>query len=135
MKFSKKVSKQPRKQRKALYEAPLHARRKLLHAHLSRELRKSLGRRSALVAKGDSVKIIRGKYRGASGKVVKVDLKRGFVGVENVLVKKQGGKESPARLKPASFVITDVGQRKIRPGGKKAAAQNNQNTSVMTPEA
>jgi len=35
------TSKKPSKQRKALYQAPLHKRQKLVAAHLSKELRKA----------------------------------------------------------------------------------------------
>lgn len=118
VKFSKKISAKPRKQRKAVYDAPLHERRKRLRAHLSRELRASLGRRSVLPAKGDGVKVIRGKFRGAGGKIVNVDVKHGLVSVEGLAVKKQSGKERVAELTPNKFIVTDVGQRKIRPGGK-----------------
>ena len=35
-------SKQPRKQRKFLYNAPLHVRRKIMSAHLSKELTRTI---------------------------------------------------------------------------------------------
>ena len=62
-------SKQPRKQRKYRYNAPLHIRQKFVGAHLSRELRKKYGKRSASLRKGDNVKIMRGQFRNKSGKV------------------------------------------------------------------
>lgn len=43
------VSKQPRKQRKERFNAPLHVRQKLMHAMLSPELRKEYKKRSAQV--------------------------------------------------------------------------------------
>lgn len=134
MKFSSKVSKQPRKQRKALYASPLHAMRKMLHAHLSRELRSSLGRRSVLAAKGDGVKVIRGRFKGASGKIVQVNLKRSTVSVERLMAKKQSGKEVPAVLRPNQFVITEIApKRKIKPGGRKPQAQAAKKTLSPAP--
>ncbi|MCD6381372.1 MAG: 50S ribosomal protein L24, partial [Candidatus Aenigmarchaeota archaeon] len=65
-KFSKKwvSSKEPRKQRKYRYNAPLHIRQKLVSAHLTKELRNELGIRSLPVRKNDRVKIMRGKFKG-----------------------------------------------------------------------
>ncbi len=120
LKFSN-VTRQPRKQRKALYSNPLHLKRKMLHAHLSRELRASMGKRSVLAAKGDSVKILKGRFKGISGKISKVNVKTSFVSVEGAMAKKQNGKETPAKLRPNQFIITEIGaQRKIKQGGKKA---------------
>ncbi|MEK6835464.1 MAG: 50S ribosomal protein L24, partial [Nanoarchaeota archaeon] len=61
--FSKhwKASKQPRKQRKYLYNAPLHLKRKMLSCLLSKELRKKLGKRNLPERKDDVILIMRGK--------------------------------------------------------------------------
>ena len=69
-------SKKPRKQRKFLKLAPLHIRRKMIAAHLSKELREKYKRRSIPVRKGDEVKIMRGEFKGMIGKIVKVDTKK-----------------------------------------------------------
>ncbi len=61
---------QPRKQRKARYDAPLHVRRKQVAGHLSEELLLKYNRRSIPVVTGDEVKIMRGSHKGESGKVV-----------------------------------------------------------------
>jgi large subunit ribosomal protein L24 len=59
--FSKswKSSKQPRKQRKYLYNMDLHNVKKLMSAHLSKELMKKYGKRNIPIRKGDKVKIMR----------------------------------------------------------------------------
>jgi large subunit ribosomal protein L24 len=59
-------SKKPSKQRKAMYQAPLHRKHKLFSAHLSKELRKQWNKRSLPVRKGDEVKIMRGKFKGTT---------------------------------------------------------------------
>ncbi len=69
-------SKQPRKQRKALFKAHLHQRQKLVSVHLSPELREELGLRSLTVRKGDLVVIKRGGLRDVEGKVTDVNLKK-----------------------------------------------------------
>lgn len=102
----------PRKQRLARYEAPLHVRQKQVAAHLSKELRTAQKKRSLPVRKGDTVKIMRGRYSGLSGKVIGVDLSARTVSVEGVNVKKQSGKEIPAVIEPSNVLITQLSERK-----------------------
>ena len=64
-------SKQPRKQRKALYNAPLHLRNRLMSAMLSKELKEKYNKNSLPVRKGDVVKILRGNFKGIEGEVSK----------------------------------------------------------------
>ena len=56
-------SRQRRKQRKYLANAPLHIKRKMLGVNLSKELRKKYKKRNIVIRKGDIVKVIRGKFR------------------------------------------------------------------------
>ena len=67
------MSKQPRKQRKALYNAPAHARGKHLSASLSKDLREQVGKRSLPVRSGDKVRVLRGDFAGHEGEVLTVD--------------------------------------------------------------
>ena len=104
----RKIGSQPRKQRRFLYRAPLHVRHKMMAAPLSPELRKELGRRSLPVRKGDTVKILRGKFRGHEGKVIKVSLKRMRIYVEGATLKRSDGKEVPYPIHPSKVMIVDV---------------------------
>jgi len=101
-------SKQPRKQRKFLFNAPLHVRRKFLSAHLSDDLITKYKRRSFPVAKGDTVKVVRGDFKGHTGKVAEVDLKKGIVKVEGVLITKADGKRVMRPLHPSNLIITKL---------------------------
>ena len=67
------MSKQPRKQRKALYNAPAHARGKHLSASLSKDLREKVGSRTLPVRSGDKVRVLRGDFKGHEGEVLSVD--------------------------------------------------------------
>jgi large subunit ribosomal protein L24 len=98
-------SKKPSKQRKSLYQAPLHRKHKFLSAHLSKELRKQWNKRSLPVRKGDEVKIMRGKYKGTTGKVSKVDIKKLKVYLENVKRKKVSGEEVFVPIHPSNLLI------------------------------
>ena len=72
-------SSQPRKQRKFVYNAPLHTRHKFLSAHLSKELRQKYGKRNLPLRKGDEVLVMRGFFRKKKAKVSLVNLKKGIV--------------------------------------------------------
>lgn len=119
------MSSQPRKVRLALYRAPLHRRQKLMTAPLSRELRESLGIKRMTVRKGDKVRIVRGRFTGSEGSVVRVDLKRLRIFVDGVTIKKQDGTPRFVPIHPSKVVIVsldlkDPRRREIleRRGGK-----------------
>ena len=88
------TSKQPRKQRKFRYNAPLNIKQKFVRAHLSKELRKKYAKRSAGLRKGDSVKVMRGQFKNKSGKVEEVDVKKTEVYVSGVEIVKKDGTRS-----------------------------------------
>jgi len=116
MKRSK--SKKPRKQRKFLYNAPLHLRRKMLAAHLSKELREKYKTRSLPVRVGDEVEIMRGKFKGRKGKIVKVDTKKLRVYVEGITIRKSSGQERlfplhPSKLKIIKLDLSDKYRQKM----------------------
>jgi len=101
-------SKKPRKQRKWLVEAPLHRRQKMIGSTLSRELRKKYNRRSLPVRKGDTVKIMRGEFKGVSGEVTRVSLKSYKIYVDGVTIKKADGTDVEKALDPSNVMITDL---------------------------
>lgn len=102
------VSKQPRKQRKARYNAPLHVRQKYMGARLSEELSKQYGTRSAAVVKGDTVKVMRGDYKGTEGKITEVSLKDSTIAVDGVISTKVDGTEVPRPIYPSNVMITKL---------------------------
>lgn len=102
------ASKQPRKQRRALFNAPLHARQKLVGAPLSPELREKYGIRTLPVRKGDKVKIMRGDFKGHIGKVVKVDLKRVRIFIEGVTIKRSDGTPVFRPIHPSNVMIVEL---------------------------
>jgi large subunit ribosomal protein L24 len=101
-------SKKPRKQRKFLFKAPLHLRRKMLAAHLSKELREKYKRRSLPVRVGDEVEIMRGEFKKKRGKIVKVDLKKYKVYVEGITRKTSTGTEKLVPIHPSNVRIINL---------------------------
>ena len=109
-KFSKTWarSKQPRKQRKYRYNAPLNVKRKFVGAHLSKELRKKYSKRSASLRKGDSVKIMRGQFRNKAGKVEEVSLKKTSAYVSGIEIVKRDGTKARFPIHPSNLMITEL---------------------------
>jgi len=103
-----KISIQPRKQRRGLYNAPLHKRRIIMSSHLSDELEETYGIRSYPVRKGDTVKIMRGSHKGATGKVASIDRKNYFITVDGVTMTKADGKEVARKIHPSNVMITQL---------------------------
>ncbi len=104
----KPESSQPRKQRKWLYNAPLHKKRKWIAAHLAENLLLKYNRRTVTLVKGDTVKVMRGAFKGHEDKVTRVDVKKGLVEIEGVTLTKADGKKVPRPIHPSNLLITKL---------------------------
>jgi large subunit ribosomal protein L24 len=109
-KFSKdwKSSKKPRKQRKYQKNAPLHIKSKFLSAHFTKELKKKYNIRNTPLRKGDKIKILRGNFKGKTGKVDRIDLKKAKVYVMGIEIIKKDGTKTLKSLHPSNLVITEL---------------------------
>jgi large subunit ribosomal protein L24 len=103
-----KASKQPRKQRKYLAKAPLHIKKKMLSVNLSKELRKKHGKRNLPLRKGDNVKIMRGKFKKKTGKIIEIKMKTGKIYIEGIQVKKQDGSKVNVPLRASNLQIIEL---------------------------
>lgn len=103
-----KSSKQPRKQRKYVYHAPLHIKHKLVSSTLSKELRKKYNKRSISVRKGDEVEIITGQFKKKTGKIRKVDLKKIKVYIDGITIKKADGTDIQVPIDPSNLKIINL---------------------------
>jgi large subunit ribosomal protein L24 len=101
-------STQPRKQRKYRANAPLHLKRKLLSVNLSKELRKKHNRRNIPAVKGDTVKIMTGKFKKKQGKIISIDTKTQKIKIEGITVKKRDGSKVNVKIHPSNLQITEL---------------------------
>ncbi len=97
-----------RKMRKAYFTAPIHVRRKQVTALLSPELRKKVGKRSAVVKKGYKVKILRGSSKGKEGEVLKVSYVKRKVFIEGITHINSRGEEKLRGISPSNVMITKM---------------------------
>jgi large subunit ribosomal protein L24 len=98
----------PGKQRKMLYQAPLHARRKHFSARLSPKLKASRRVNALPVRSGDKVRVMRGDHRGFEGKVTRVDTKKRRVFIEGLTREKVDGTTVFVSVHPSKVMITDL---------------------------
>ena len=103
-----KSSKQPRKQRKYVYNAPLHVLRNFFSAHLSKELRQKYTKRNIPLRKGDKVKIMSGQFKGKTGSITKVLLKRRKVIIDGIKQIRKTGEAVPYMIHPSNLMITEL---------------------------
>ena len=107
MQTTKRV-KDPRKQRKRLYNAPAHLRHKLMAAPLAPELISSKGVKTLPVRKGDTVRIVRGDHAGFEGKVNRVDLKEYRIFLEGLTREKVDGTNIFLSVHPSKVIIKNL---------------------------
>ncbi len=103
-----KSSKQVRKKRKFLANAPLHVRHKILSSNLSKELRKSIKKRNLPLKKGDVVKIMRGKFKKKTGKIKAVNLTKLKVSIDGIQIQKKDGNKVDLWFPSSNLQITDL---------------------------
>lgn len=92
MKTHQSVSSQRRKSRKAHFSAPSNIRRKIMSSKLSKDLKTKYETKSIPVRKGDTVKIMRGTFKGREGKVQAVYRKKWALHIEKIVKEKTNGK-------------------------------------------
>lgn len=103
-----KSSKNQGKQRKYLHLAPVHMKRKLLSARLSKTLKEKYGKRNIPVRKGDTVKIMIGEFKGKQGKVASVDIERVKLIIDGIQVTKKDGSKANRPIPPSNVQIIDL---------------------------
>lgn len=128
-------SSKPKKQRKFFHEMPLHKRQKSLAAHLSKGLRKVLGRRSLQLRKGDKVRVMRGEHNDFEGKVIRADYKKQRVFLEKLVRKKSDGTEKPVPLHASNLMITEIDRSDARRLSKEKKKVKGTEAGAEKPEA
>jgi large subunit ribosomal protein L24 len=84
---------------------------------LSEELRDKHKRRAVRLRVGDSVRIVKGEFKGIEGKVTKVNGKNGTVTVEGVTREKIAGGTAQVPVRASNLVIANLNlEDKLRKG-------------------
>ncbi|MCS7146297.1 MAG: 50S ribosomal protein L24 [Nitrososphaerota archaeon] len=102
---SSSATKDPSRQRLLLHTTPKHLLPKLMSAHLSQELKSKYERRSLPLRVGDTVKILRGEYRGIQGRVKGVSRSKQFVYIDGLTRKRADGRVVDIPVHVSNLVI------------------------------
>ncbi len=98
----------PGKQRKEYFNAPLHKKRKWISSHLEENLLLKYDRRRVTLVKDDTVKVMRGSYKGHEGKITRVNQRRIQVEVEGLVMTKADGKKIAKPIHASNLLITKL---------------------------
>merc|ERR1712010_351167 len=108
MKYSANVSASRRKSRKAHFTAPSSVRRKIMSAHLNKELSHKHHVKSMPIRRDDEVIVVRGSHRGREGKVIQVYRKKYVIHIERVTREKSNGSTVNVGIHPSNVTITKL---------------------------
>jgi len=109
-----------------IYKATYAVRSKQISGSLSKELRKKYGKRGIRINVDDTVRIIRGEYKGIEGKVTKISTEKGGVAIEGIKKEKLKGEKIDVYIPSSNVLIiglnTDDHWRKSKLEGNKPKA-------------
>jgi large subunit ribosomal protein L24 len=91
-----------------LIHIPKHRRDKMVGAVLEDSLRKQYGRKSMRVIKGDSVRVMRGEYKGVEGKVEKVNTEQAIFHIEGIQREKIRGGQVKVPIHSSNVMIISL---------------------------
>merc|ERR1712086_873811 len=108
MKYAAGVSSSRRKSRKAHFSAPSSVRRKIMSAHLNKELIQKYHVKSLPIRKDDEVIVVRGSNAGREGKVIPCYRKKYVIHIEHVTREKSNGSTVNVGIHPSNVMITKL---------------------------
>ncbi len=93
---------------KMIYLATFQTRSKQLGSALSKDLQKKYGKRSVRVNEGDSIKIVRGEFKGVDGKIAKVSPQKNSVTIEGIKKEKTKGDKFDVYIHTSNLLVTSL---------------------------
>ncbi|MEX1996698.1 MAG: 50S ribosomal protein L24 [Nitrosopumilaceae archaeon] len=90
------------------FQASNHVRSKQLGATLSQDLREKYGKRSARVVEGDTIRVMRGEFKGIDGKVTQISTEKNGVAVEGIKREKLKGGNVDIYIHTSNVMITGL---------------------------
>ena len=93
---------------KKIYRAMNQTVSRQICATLSKDLRKKYPRRSARIMIDDTVKVIRGEYKGLTGKVAKISTESNSIAIEGNKKEKLKGEKIDVYIHSTNTIITSL---------------------------
>ncbi|MDP8889230.1 MAG: 50S ribosomal protein L24 [Thermoproteota archaeon] len=91
-----------------LIHIPKHQRDRMVGAVLEDSLRKQYGRKKIRVVKGDSVRVVRGEYKGVEGKVEKVNTEHATFHIEGIQREKIRGGQVKVPIHSSNVMVISL---------------------------
>lgn len=91
-----------------IYQATAVVKSKQLSSHLSKELQKKYNKRSIRIIEGDTIRVLRGEFRGVTGKITSVSTPKNGVSIEGVKKEKLKGGNLDVFIHPSNLIITEL---------------------------
>ena len=113
-----------------------HQRDRMVGAVLEDSLRKQYGRKNIRVIKGDSVRVMRGEYKGVEGKVEKVDTEHATFRVEGIQREKIRGGQVKVPIHSSNVMVIslnlddDYRSRKLQGVTKSESASSEKEEAI-----
>jgi len=93
---------------KQIYRALNQVVNKQISTPLSKDLRKKYSRRSVRIMVDDTVKVIRGEYKGITGKVSKVSTNNSSIAIEGNKKEKLKGEKIDVYIHSSNMIVTSL---------------------------
>ena len=90
------------------YRAVQQIRSKRVATNISKQLRQKYSHRSIRIVTGDTVKVVRGEYKGIEGKVTKIIIDKNSVAVEGIKKEKLKGGKFDVLIHSSNVIITSL---------------------------
>jgi large subunit ribosomal protein L24 len=119
-----------------LIRLPKHQRDKMVGAVLEDSLRKQYGRKNIRVIKGDSVRVMRGEYKGVEGKVEKLNTEQATFHIEGIQREKIRGGQVKVPIHSSNVMVISLNlddgfrSRKLQ-GATKSESASSEKKEVM----
>jgi len=91
-----------------IYRASHVVKSKQVSSHLSEELKKKYSKNSIRIVEGDSVKIVRGEFKGVDGKVSKISIQKNSIVIEGVKKEKTKGEKFDVHIHSSNVIVTGL---------------------------
>jgi len=113
--------------KRTIYNPSLFVKSKLLCSHLSKELQQKYNKNSIRVTEGDTVRVMRGEFKGVSGKIIRVSSDKNGIAVEGIKKEKLKGGNLDVFIHTSNVLVTDINTedkwRQNKLEGKKPAKE------------
>ncbi len=111
-----------------VFKKELVKKNSAVYSNLSEDLKKQYNKRSVSVIKGDTVKIMRGEYKGVEGKVEKINSVKGRLSIEGVQREKIKGGQVKVQIHASNVIISSL---KLDDDYRKNKIENKNNNSKV----